>query len=303
MRTLSATLALASLAGLAMADEISDAFDALKKAEAAKKAPDVLKWAAETSRLARVEAAKPQPSDAAQVEYWKSRVDYAKQTDAYTEYSLAAMAVQSGVAPADVVALVDTLMRQNGKSTYLANTVPLYITSLAKAGPAKQAEGAAKVLEFVPDSEDALFALAESSLTQRRNEQAFNYATRLLNTLRTKAKPDGISDADWNNKKSALNGRGYYIAGVASCLLEIWVDCDKNLRSAVQIVGNQPAMGGPAYFYLGTANYQISRLTNSRATLQEAIKFTQQAAGIAGPMQEQARQNAYAMQQELPQRR
>lgn len=304
LRILSAALALAALAGLAWADEISDAFDALKKAQAAKNAPDVKKWAEETSRLARAEAAKPQPDDASQVDYWKSRVDYAKQTDAYTEYALAATAMLPGVAAADVVALVDQLLAQNPKSSYLAMAAPTYVSSLSKAGnTAKQMEGAAKILESVPDSEDALFALAEGSMTQKRNEQAYNYATRLLSTLRSKAKPEGISDADWNTKKSQLNGRGYYIAGVASCLREIWVDCDKNLRSAVPLVSGQPALAGPTYFYLGTANYQISRVTNSRPKLQEAIKFSQQAANIAGPMQDQARRNAYAMEQELPTRR
>jgi hypothetical protein len=299
-----AALAMAALAAVLWADEISDAFDALKKAEAAKNAADVKKWAAETSRLARAEAAKPQPEDASQVEYWKSRVAYAKQTDTYTEYALAAMAAQPGVAPADVVALVETLMNQNPKSVYLPGAVPAYIASLSKAGgAAKQAEGAAKVLAIIPDSEDALFTLAESSLTAQRSEQAFTYASRLLNTLRTKAKPEGVSDADWNTKKNTLTARGYYIAGVASCLREIWVDCDKNLRAALPLVSGQPALAGPTNFYLGTANYQISRLTNSRATLQEAIKFTQAAAAIAGPLQDQARRNVYAMQQELPSRR
>lgn len=298
-----AALAMASLAAVLWADEISDAFDALKKAEAAKNAADVKKWAAETSRLARAEAAKPQPEDASQVEYWKSRVAYAKQTDTYTEYALAAMAAQPGVAPADVVSLVETLMTQNSKSPYLPSTIPAYLAALSKSGAAKQAEGANKVLAIIPDSEDALFTLADASLTAQRSEQAFTYASRLLNTLRTKAKPEGVSDADWNTKKNTLTARGYYIAGVASCLREIWVDCDKNLRAALPLVSGQPALAGPTNFYLGTANYQISRLTNSRATLQEAIKFTQAAAAIAGPLQDQARRNVYAMQQELPSRR
>ncbi len=303
LRTLSAALALGCLAGLAWADEISDAFDSLKKAQAAKNAADVKKWAEETSKLARAEAAKPQPDDASQVDYWKSRVDYAKQTDTYTEYALAATAMLPGLAPADVVALVDQLLKQNPKSSYLSMAAQTYVTSLSKAGAAKQMDGAAKILASVPDSEDALFALADGSMTAKRNEQAYTYATRLVSTLSKKAKPEGMSDADWNTKKSQLTARGYYIAGVASCLREIWVDCDKQLRSAAPLVSGQPALAQPTYFYLGTANYQISRVSNSRQKLQEAIKFTQQAADMAGPMQDQARRNVYAMQQELPSRR
>ena len=93
LKIASTALALFSLAGIALADEISDAFDALKKAQEAKNAADVKKFAAETSRLARAEAAKPQPTDASQVDYWKQRVDYAKQTEVFTEYALAATAV------------------------------------------------------------------------------------------------------------------------------------------------------------------------------------------------------------------
>lgn len=294
-------LALICLAGLALADEISDAFDALKKAQEAQKAADVKKWAVETSRLARAEAAKPQPTEASQVDYWKQRVEYAKSTDLYTEYALSATALVAGLAPAEVIDLVETLMVQNPKSTYLAVAAPAYIAALARAGGGadKQIEGATKILASVPDSEDALYALAEGNLTKQRADPAITYATRLLSTLALKAKPEGISDTDWNTKKSTLTGRGNYIAGVGSCMRELWPECDRYLRAALPLIGNQPALTGPTYFYLGLANYRIGLLTNSRPKIQEAIKFSNQSAAIAGPMQNQARQNAYAMERDL----
>jgi hypothetical protein len=118
--------------------------------------------------------------------------------------------------------------------------------------------------------------------------------------MRSKAKPEGVSEADWNRKKTDLTGRGYYIAGVTSCMSELWADCDKDLRAAEPLVKAQPAMAGPLYYYLGVANYQIALVTNSRATMQQAVNFSKQASNIAGPMQDQARQNAYAMERKLP---
>jgi hypothetical protein len=80
---------------------------------------------------------------------------------------------------------------------------------------------------------------------------------------------------------------------------QVWKDCDTNLRAAVPMISGQPAMAGPAYFYLGVANYQLSKITTDRTKLQEALKFTQQSAGIAGPMQAQAQQYVTVMQGEL----
>jgi hypothetical protein len=299
LKVSSAVLALLCLTGLALADEISDAYDALKKAQEAKNAADVKKWAVETSRLARAEAAKPQPAEASEVEYWKQRVEYAKSTDAYTEYALGATALMPDLPPAQVVDLVETLITQNPKSTYISMAAPVYIAALARSGADKQIEGATKLLASVPDSEDALYALAEGNLTRQRADQAITYATRLLSTLGRKAKPEGMSDADWNTKKSGLTGRGNYIAGVGSCMRELWPECDRYLRAAVPLIGNQAALTGPTFFYLGLANYRIGLLTNSRPKIQEAIKFSNQSAAIAGPMQNQARQNAYAMEKDL----
>jgi hypothetical protein len=65
------------------------------------------------------------------------------------------------------------------------------------------------------------------------------------------------------------------------------------------MIGGQPALTGPAYFYLGVANYQLSKITTDRTKLQEALKFEQQSAGIAGAMQAQAAQYVTVMQNEL----
>ena len=100
-----------------------------------------------------------------------------------------------------------------------------------------------------------------------------------------------------------MSGRGNYIAGVSGCQRELWPECDKFLRAAIPLVGNQAGITGPLYFYLGLANYRVAMLTGNRPKLQEAIKFSNQSAAIAGPMQNQARQNAFAMEKDLTTKR
>ena len=88
-------------------------------------------------------------------------------------------------------------------------------------------------------------------------------------------------------------------AGVTGCMRQVWKDCDTNLRAALPMLSGQTAMTGPAYFYLGVANYQLAKITTDRTKLQEALKFTQQSAAISGPMQGQAQQYVTVMQNEL----
>jgi hypothetical protein len=177
-----------------------------------------------------------------------------------------------------------------------------YLAALLKTGgSAKQIEGANKIIAGSPNDEEALIILADYLMVKNRADQAYTYAERLVNVVKSKPKPEGVSEADWNRRKSALLSRGYYTAGVTGCMRQVWKDCDTNLRAAIPLVSGQPAMAGPAYFYLGVANYQLSKITTDRTKLQDGLKFSQQSAAIAGPMQAQARQNVNVMQNELRQ--
>ncbi|HEX5431207.1 MAG TPA: hypothetical protein VFW83_04525, partial [Bryobacteraceae bacterium] len=95
---------------------------------------------------------------------------------------------------------------------------------------------------------------------------------------------------------------GYYISGAAACTKQSWTDCDRELRAALPYVGKEPSMAGPTYFYLGLANFRLGTITNDRARIQQAERYSEQSAAIPGPMQTQARTNAYAMKQQLSQR-
>jgi tetratricopeptide (TPR) repeat protein len=257
----------------------------------------VMKLAPETAKLAAALSAKPQPSDASLVENWKARVGFGKEVGAYAEYSLSAMAATADSAKA--VELVDLLIDVNPKSQYLSSATPVYLAALVKnGGAAKQLAGAQKVLKGSPANEDALYALASGYMASAP-AQAQNYATRLTATMRTKAKPEGMSAEDWDRKKAQYMGQGYYIAGAAAAQTSSWKDCDTNLRAALPYVGSNPGISGTIYFYLGLANYQLGKLTGDRPKMQEGQKFSEQSAAIAGPMQTQAQRNAALIKQEL----
>jgi len=297
--TLSLGLLSFCLIAVAAPDGLDDAYAELKGAQSAKDADAVKKWATETAKLAKAEATGPKREGFSD-EDWPKRVDYAKGVGTFSEYALSVTAAQPGLAPEKVVELMDALLAVNPKSTYIGAATNAYLTSLGKIGGAdKQIEGATKIVNGSPNEEEALTVLADNLMAKNRPDQAYTYATRLVTVMRSKAKPEGVSDEDWNRRKSALISRGYYTAGVTGCMRQAWKDCDTNLRAALPLVGNQPAFTGPAYFYLGVANYQISKITTDRTKLQEALKFTQQSAAIAGPMQAQAQQYVTVMQTEL----
>lgn len=299
MKLCTALLAMFSLAALIHAQDLDQAYNQLKDAQTKKDAAGVNKLAAEASKLAKAEEAKPQPADASAVDNWKQRVEFAKQVQTFAEYALFTTAI-SGT-PAQTVELVDTLLSINPKSQYLNESASLYIAALGKeGGAAKQLAGAQKIVNAAPENEDALYALA-SGYMRSSIERAGTYATRLAAVLKSKAKPQGVSEADWNRKKSLMLGQAYYISGAAACTKQSWTDCDRDLREALPYVEKEPATAGPTYFYLGLANFKLGTITNDRARIQQAERYSEQSAAIPGPMQGQARTNAYAMRQQLAQ--
>ena len=281
-------LAAFSLAGVVRADDLDDHYAALKEAQPKKDPDEIKKLAVQTAKDAKAEAAKTQPTDAA-ADQWKKRMEFARDVQTFAEYSLSTTAVTAP--PAKTVELVDALIEINPKSTYLNECAYSYLQALAKEGK-KPADGAQKILNGAPNNEDALYTLATSSMNG-------TYATRLVNVMKSKAKPEGMADADWERRKSLYLGQGYYVAGAAACTKSTWTDCDKNLRAALPYVGKEPSVAGPTYFYLGLANYNLAKITSDRAKLQEAEKFSEQSAAMAGPMQQQAARNVAAMKQEL----
>ena len=120
------------MSGLMRADELEDAYTKLKSTVEKKDADAVKADAQATFKLAQVLVTAPQPSDAAEVDNWKQRVEYGKEVVAYTEYALAAVAAE--VEGAKTIELVDALLAQNPKSKYIDTCTQAYLTALGKSG-------------------------------------------------------------------------------------------------------------------------------------------------------------------------
>src|SRR5580700_2458889 len=259
-----------TLAGGLFANDLDDRYAQLKDAQAKKDPDAVKKLALESSKLARAEAAAPQPSDAAAVAEWKQRVEFAKQVDRFAEYSLASTAIS--ITDQDKMEdLVGSLLDLSPKSEYLTLCSHTYLAALAQQGPEKQLAAAQKLLNANANNEEALHVLA-LGYSSSNPDRASGYATRLLTVMKAKAKPDGVAEADWEKTKSGMLGDGYYIVGAAACTKLGWIDCDRNLKLAVPYVSKDPRTLGITYFYLGLADYQIGKATGDRTKMLEGQK-------------------------------
>ncbi len=264
-------------AGVAAADELEDAFENLKKAEADKDVAQVKKLAAETHALALKELSAPAPTNSEEKDNWTKHIAYVKEIDVHTEYSLYAVGSQS---PAPVlIDLISTLEQQNPKSKYLDLAYGPYLAAIAQApsGP-KPTAVAAKAIGNFPENESLLSVLMNAAYAGKQLDSAANYATRLTNALSKHGKPEGVAAADWERYRSAQLGRGYWVAGVIHADQQKWVAANKELRAALPYIKGDDSMAGPALFSLGLANYQLGKLTLSKAQVTEAASFFEQAA-------------------------
>lgn len=260
--------------------EMETALQSLKDAQSKKDVAGVKKLALETCALARKAAADPAPAGEAEKKEWTARVEYVKSVQEQAEYVLLTTAMAAE--PAQAVDLMGVLEQENPKSRYLnEGGYTTYFAALAKTGAsAKVAPIADKALASFPNNETLLAVAADSALGKKQNARAGQLADRLI-----ASKP----------KSSAVLGHAYWISGSVAAESGKLFQADKNLRAALPLIKDSPAMMGSALFYLGLANYQLGKQTNSKARVLEAAKFSEQAASISGPNAEQASHNAQIM--------
>lgn len=272
------------------------AHNALKAAEG-KKDPDAIrKWAGITSKAARKAAAEPQPSDAGDIENWKNRVDYARQVDIYTEYSLYA-ATLAAPDPRKKIELAEALEAQNPNSQYIPQVSGAYFVALQQTGQqAKAVAVAEKALAKDATSEDMLLVVANHYMTKKDAGKVLDNAGKLVALLSTKPKPEGVSEADWEKKKNQMLGVGNWMLGVTYMDQSKLVEADKAFRAALPLIGNTPDLLAPALFHLGVANYKLGDTAKpDKARIADALKFSQQCAALNSPYQAQAQANAGAI--------
>jgi len=256
---LSVGLLLASAPFVVRADDLDDALAALKAAEPSKDVAKIKQLAAAAHETAKKWETATPPTEADKENY-EARARYALEVDTYSEYALYALALQE---PKDAADLTATIEKQNPKSKYL-------------------------------DMPDLLSVLADNALSRKQPDRALSYANRIIAEAGKKV-PEGITEADWERSKNTALGRGYWTAGVILAEQQKFKDADRDLRAALPLIKGNNAMLGPALFYLGVANYNLSKMTNNKPRMVEAAKFSEDSAKIQGPYQDQAYKNSLAM--------
>ena len=274
--------------------DMESSYQNLQKAVKDKDAAQVKKLEAETFAAAKEAIASPAPQGDADKETWTKQVEYAKEVLAYTEFALYDTAFQAK--PEVAVDLLNTLQQQNPKSKYLDQGYLYYFKVLNETGQgAKIPAVAEKAIANFPNNEDLLLVIANEAFERKQYDRAGAFATRLVAAAGKRPKPEGISAGDWEKKKSAALGQGYYIAGMSHAAKNQFLLANKDLRSALPLIQSTPSMYGYTLFELGVVNYQLGKMTLNRGQISEAAKFSQQAASVSGPWQDQAKRNAQIM--------
>lgn len=243
-----------------LADDLDDALNNLKQAEPSKDPAKIKELAAAAHATAKKYEG-PAPADADKESY-EARARYAKDVDHYSEYALYALATQLRSDPKTAMDLVSTLQQQNPKSEYL-------------------------------EMPEAILIEVDNALSRNQSDRAVALAQRLIAVANKKA-PEGTSPADWDRVKNAALGTGYFIIGFNACQHNKFAESDRNLRAALPLLKGDNGRLGPALLCLGVVDANLAQMTNSKAKMIEASKFSQQGAAIPGPTQDQAYKNSLA---------
>jgi hypothetical protein len=272
----------------------------LKIAEATKNPDTVKAWSERTSAIARKVAALPKPTDEDEVEAWKTRVDFAQQFDIYTEYALYAAALGTSDAKKKAE-LLDALERRDEKYEHLPAMRDHVFRALLAANDVAGAVALAEKLAGRDlATEDMLLVSADDAFNKKEYDRAVERSAKTIAVVTAKAKPDGISEADWEARKNSLLARAYYIEGASYGIQNKHAQADKSLRAGLPFMkGNDQLLAG-AYFYLGVANFKLGDTkTPDRDRILDALKFSEQCAAIKGPFQALAQRNIKAIRSQF----
>ena len=269
-----------SIVATAQERDLDATFQSLKKAVEKKDADAVKKLAAETHEAATADTS-----------------DHGKEVDLYSEYALYATAVQAP--PATTVDLLSTLEQQNPKSKYFDQGYTYYFQALIKTGATAKIPGIAeKALANVPDNTDVLKVLTETAMAKNQTDKALGLGKRLVAAAGKRKKPEGMPDAEFEKDRNTNLGYGNLIVGAVQTAKTQYFEANKSLRAALPLIQGNQGWLGTCLFQLGIVNYQLGKQLLSKAQIREGAKFSEQAAAIKGPNQDQAWKNAQVMKTE-----
>jgi hypothetical protein len=135
-------------------------------------------------------------------------------------------------------------------------------------------------------TQDAYLVVANAAMTAQQADRASSFARKAL-TAPKGAKPEQAT------------GTAHYIIGVVAANKKDMSTADKELKAALPGIKGIPAMEGPAYYFLGEADYSLGRQSMDRVQADQGIKYELQAALISGQYQSMASAEAKRMKTEM----
>jgi Tfp pilus assembly protein PilF len=275
-------------------DEVEAPLGVLKAHERLKDAAGALKWSELTSKAARRALAAPKPNGEEEAKSWQANQEYAKQVEQYAEYALLNQ-VTLGAPPDEAMTLVAALERRNPKSPYLLQASNALFSALRQSAPDKAVAFAEQALVRDPANEEMLLVTADYYMQKNDREKTLSFATKLVEVMNAKAKPEQLSDSDWTARRNTLLGAGNWMAGVTLATQEKFAPADKSLRDALPLLSDEQ-MKAAALFHLGVANFRLGEAANSVPRVQEGYRYSLQCAAIASPYKANCQKNASGMQ-------
>jgi tetratricopeptide (TPR) repeat protein len=188
--------------------------------------------------------------------------------------------------PRKKIVLIEDLQQRNPQSQYLVQVQPMQFQAYRQAGDTDKAVALAeKILATDQTNEDVLLVVADSYLQKGKDPgKVVAYSTKMIDVMNSKAKPEGVSDADWENRKKTITGLGHFMIGKLNFNEKKYGPADKELRVALPMVEGNADLKAETLFLLGFSNYKMENIM-------EALKFNQQCAAIKSRFQAQAAKN------------
>ncbi len=256
--------------------------------------PELLAALSKTKPMADKEAAAPPPEDPTEDEevIYQSSIDYANGVVQYTEWALN---VGISQAPPDQrIRFMDAMAELYPESQYLAGLDDKYVIAYQQLGDIPGLMGALeRALANNPGNEQYLYALAETALGQKQNDQAQARAEELVTLMEEKPAPEGTAEEEWEAHKKKFSALGHYIQGTVNFNKGAWRTARRHLLQTVDVIR---AEGGERYGILAyMLGFCYVKLDIAGDNIPQATRWMGEAARVPNPMQPQAAQTLEAI--------
>lgn len=266
------------------------------QAAVGKNDPDlIVKWAKITNEAAKKAVALPKPEDEAEQARWKYDVDFATQVQKRCEYEVYTATLRA-TDWSRKLALMDSLKDLNPQTEYAASLDEQYFLGYRATNANDKAFAVAeKLAASGKATEDMLLLLANSAFEKKDADNTIKYATQMVELLKTKPAPQGVSADDWEKKKRTTSGLGLWMVGMTHAAKGNLPQADASLKEAVPNLQGNDLLLSHALFQLGLANNRMGEKANNLQQIQAAYTYFKQCAAVKGPNQGAAAGNVKVM--------